>query len=119
VRPADEFVPAGDRTVTVTVVHISPTSPSTGPAGKRVTTSDPKQVRSIVRIFNGLNVFPPAALNPGGCPGPGKVVYRVAFSSSPTAAPDVVATVGRCGGVDVTVHGRRAPLSTTIKRKRS
>jgi len=23
--------------------------------------------------------------------------------------PDIVATIGKCGGPDVTVHGRRAP----------
>ena len=105
-RPADEFVPATDRTVTVSVVHISPASPSSGPIGKRVTTADPTLVQPLIRTFNQLHVTPPPSPSPGGCPGPGKVEYRVAFSSSPTATPDAVATIGRCGGVDVTVNGR-------------
>lgn len=105
-RPTDEFVPTTDRTVIVSVVHISPASPSNGPIGKRVTTSDPRLVQPIVHTFNQLHVTPPPAPNGGGCPGPGTVEDRVTFSSSPTATPDVVATVGRCGGVDVTVNGR-------------
>jgi len=103
-RPADEFVPTADRTVIVTVIHISRPSRPAGPFGKRVTTSDPKLVQPLVRTFNRLHVIPPEP-NPGGPPGCGSVVYRVAFSTSSTATPDVVATVGRCGGVDVTVNG--------------
>jgi len=105
-RPTDEFVPTTDRTVTVSVVHISPASPSNGPIGKRVTTSDPRLVQTIVQTFNALHVTPPGPPNPGGPSGCGTVLYRVGLSATPTARPDVVATVGRCGGVDVTVNGR-------------
>ncbi len=107
-RPADEFVPTTDRTVTVSVVHISPASPSNGPIGKRVSISDPTMVQPIARTFNGLHVTPPSGPNPGGPPGCGSVLYRVGFSATPTARPDVVATVGRCGGIDVTTNGRAA-----------
>jgi hypothetical protein len=107
-RPTDEFVSTTDRTVTVSVVHISPASPSNGPIGKRVTTSDRKLVQPIVQTFNQLHVPRPQTPNPGGPHGCVSVLYRVAFSSSPTATPDVVATVGRCGGVDVIVNGRAA-----------
>ncbi|MGO9874622.1 MAG: hypothetical protein ACLPVY_12575 [Acidimicrobiia bacterium] len=105
-RPTDEFVPTTDRTVTVSVVRISPASPANGTIGKRVSTSDPTLVQPIVQTFNALHVTPPAEPNPGGPPGCGTVLYRVAFSATLTARPDVVATVGRCGGVDVTVNGR-------------
>jgi hypothetical protein len=106
-RPADEFVPATDRTVTVSVVHISPANPSTGPIGKHVTTSDQKLVQPLITTFNHLHVPAPSGPLPGGPPGCGTVVYRVAFSSSPTATPDIVATVAGCGAVNVTVNGRR------------
>jgi len=105
-RPTNEFVPTTDRTVTVSVVHISPGSPSNGPIGKRVSTSYPTLVEPIVRTFNGLHVPPPPEPNPGGPAGCGSVLYRVGFSATPLATPDVVATVGACGGVDVTVNGR-------------
>ena len=107
-RPTEEFVPPTDRTVTVSVVHISLANPTTGPIGKRVSTSDPKLVQPIVRTFNELHVTPPPAPNPGGGPCNGTVVYRVAFSASPTASPAILATVGICGGLAVTVNGRAA-----------
>jgi hypothetical protein len=43
--------------------------------------------------------------------GPGsmnEVEYRLEFASSPTATPDIVATLF-CYEMTVTVHGRRAP----------
>jgi hypothetical protein len=36
-------------------------------------------------------------------------VYQVSFATSAHASPDLVATVGGCGGVGVTVGGRPAP----------
>jgi hypothetical protein len=104
-RPADEFVRTTDRTVTVSVVHISPAHPSTGPIGKHVTTSAQNLVQPLITTFNHLHVPAPSGPNPGGPPGCGTVVYRVAFSSSPTAIPDVVATVAGCGGLNVSVNG--------------
>jgi hypothetical protein len=106
-RPADEFVSARDRVVTVTVVHVFPAG---SPRGKRVVTSDPKLVQPIVRAFNRLRVAPPARLS-HGCPPitERSVSYRVAFATSTTAAPDIVATIGKCRGLDVMVRGHRAP----------
>ena len=102
-RPANEFVPAADTVVTLTVVHLR------GVIGKRVVTADPKLVQPIVHAFNALRVSPPDVTH--GCPpiGSRAVSYRVAFASSTRAAPDVVATIGKCTGVDVTVRGRAAP----------
>lgn len=109
-RPADEFVPATDPTVIVSVVHMPVGTSSTGTVGQRVTTSDAHLVQPIVRAFDGLPVAPPSGRFGMGCEVPGTVVYRVAFRSSPAAAPDVVGTVGNCGQVDVTVNGRAAPI---------
>lgn len=105
-RPADEIARERDRVVTVTVVH---TFQPGSPAGKRVVTSDPKLVRPIARAFNRLRVAPPYEAH--GCPAMGTrtVSYRVAFSTTAAAVPDVVATIGKCGGPDVTVRGDRAP----------
>ena len=104
-RPADEFVPASDRFVTVSGVH--PYEPG-APVGRHVTTSDPKLVGPIVRAFNQLRVEPPGILH--GCPAMSdrSISYRVEFAASATAEPDVVATFGSCGGA-VTVHGKNAP----------
>jgi hypothetical protein len=37
------------------------------------------------------------------------VSYRVAFAPSAKAASELVATIGKCGGIGVTVGGRSAP----------
>jgi len=108
-RPSIEFVPSIDRTVTVTVIHIGLGTPTSGAIGEHVITSNPTLVRRIEATFNGLHVEPPPAPNPGGCPGPGTVEYRAAFTTTTTARPDLIVTVGRCGDVNVTVNGRTAP----------
>jgi hypothetical protein len=102
-RPADELVPATDRVVMLTVVHLR------GAIGKRVVATDPKLVQPIVRAFNALRVFPPDQQY--SCPaiGANAVSYRVGFAASTTAVPDIVASIGPCGGVSVTVGGRTAP----------
>jgi hypothetical protein len=41
--------------------------------------------------------------------GPHTVSYRVAFATSAAAAPGVVASIGKCGSVGVTVNGHPAP----------
>jgi hypothetical protein len=111
-RPANEFVPATNATVIVTVVHMPVGTSSTGRVGKQVTTSDPQLVQPIVRAFNGLPVVPP----PGrfgfgkGCEVAGTVVYRVAFVTATAATADVAGTVGNCGQVEVTVNGKAAAM---------
>ena len=102
-RPANEVVGAADKVVIVTVVHID------GSIGKRVVVTDPKVVQPIVRAFNQLRVSPPEG--PHGCPPMGEhtVSYQVAFATSATAPPDVVASIGKCGNIGVTVKGRPAP----------
>jgi hypothetical protein len=105
-RPANEIVSSRDRTVIVSVVHVFEQG---SPVGKRVVTSDPKLVQPIVRIFNRLRVEPPGFAH--GCPAIGEhsVSYRIEFATAPTAKPDIVATIGKCGGPGVTVDGRAAP----------
>jgi hypothetical protein len=105
-RPADEFVPARDRVVTVRVIH--PYEPGK-PVSKTVVVSDPKVVGPIVRSFNALRVSPPLEVH--SCPPLRAIsaVYEVAFSASVHASPDLVASIGGCGGVSVRVGGRPAP----------
>jgi hypothetical protein len=87
------------------VVHAFPA----GSTGRRVVTSDPKSVRGVVRAFNQLRVEPPKSIH--SCPPitEHSVSYRVEFAASATAAPDIVATVGACGGAQVAVRGHAAP----------
>jgi hypothetical protein len=105
-RPANEFVPASDHVVTVSVVREYAQRGSR--VIKRVVASDPKLVEPIVRAFDALRVSPDSVHS---CPPitTRTVSYHVAFSPSPKAPPDVVATIGKCGGVGVTVAGRPAP----------
>jgi hypothetical protein len=93
-RPAGDFVPPRDRVVTLTVLH--PYAKGS-PPGKRVVTSDPKLVEPIVRSFNQLRVRAPQPFYECGSLTAHSVSYRVAFSTSPTAAPDVVAGTSQCG----------------------
>jgi hypothetical protein len=104
-RPTDEFVAARDRSVIVSVIH---SGGGSGRVGKRVVSSDPKLVQPIVDTFNRLPVEPPNSVY--HCPsiGPRTVSYRVAFAPAPTAPPDLVATIGKCGPVEVIVNGRSA-----------
>ena len=105
-RPANEFVPARDRVVTVRVVH--PYEPGK-PVSKTVVVTDPKLVDPIVRSFNALRVSPPDEVH--GCPPLRSIsaVYEVSFATSAHARPDLVASIGGCGGVSVTIAGRPAP----------
>jgi hypothetical protein len=104
-RPADEYVSAVDRTVIVTVLHPYEAG---SPRGRRTATSDAKLVRPVVRAFNRLKVEPGSVES---CPATrGRTLaYEVAFATSPTATPDVIATIGNCGGPAVAVRGHRAP----------
>jgi hypothetical protein len=116
-RLANEYVPAQDHVVTVTVVHASRTSPHVATAATLI---DP-----VIRTFNDLRVNPP--LGPHGFIECGTmsastVSYEVAFSTTRTSTPDLVAGVGQCGGVSVTVHGHKElalqddRFSTTVAR---
>jgi hypothetical protein len=108
-RPRAEFVRTNERTVIVTVIHSGFGLPAGGTIGKRVVTSDPKLVQPIVRTFDRLRIYPPGGVTECGALSAHPVVYRVAFAASPTSTPEVVATVGRCGSVQVIVGGRDAP----------
>ena len=112
-KPSDEYVPARDRFLIVTVVH----SGRSGRIGKRVVTSDPKLVQLVVRTFNGLPIEPPNIVH--GCPPSGRrtVSYRVAFASASTAPPDLVATAGKCGAVEVVVNGRAVPVLDDLPKQ--
>jgi hypothetical protein len=101
-RPANEYVPAQDHVVTVTVVHASGTSPHVATAATLI---DP-----VIRTFNDLPVDPPPAPHgfiECGPMGANTVSYEVAFSTTRTSTPDLVAGVGQCGAVSVTVHGHK------------
>jgi len=98
-RPADEFVGARDQAVILTVVHV------TGPVVKRVVATDANLVQPIVRAFNQMRVYPPDVQT--SCPpmGPDTVSYHLGFLTSPYASPDLVASIGACGGVGITIDG--------------
>jgi hypothetical protein len=102
-RPANEFVSGKDRVVIVTVVRID------GRLGKRVVVTARSVVESIVSAFNRLRVSAPEDMH--GCPpmGSHSVSYRVAFAASPKASPDIIASIGKCSSVGVTVKGHAAP----------
>jgi hypothetical protein len=102
-RLPDELVPARDRVVILTVVHVG------GVPGKRVVVTDQSLVRPIVRAFNRLRVSPPREIYGCGLIGPHTVSYQIGFTTSPTATPRIVATIVKCGHVGVTVDGRAAP----------
>jgi len=93
-RPTADFVPPRDRVVTLTVLH---PFPSGSPPGKRVVASDPKMIERIARAFNQLRVAAPQKFYECGLITSHSVSYRVAFSTTRSAAPDVVAWTSQCG----------------------
>src|SRR6185437_10603843 len=107
-RPANEFVPAKDRAVTVRVIRAY-NQRGGNPVAKTVVSSDPNVVGPIVRAFNALAVSPPNAFH--SCPviTTQTVDYKVAFSTAPNAKPDITAAVGKCNGVIVSIRRRPAP----------
>jgi len=102
-RPADEFLHASDQVV-VTVLHVASVP------GKRVVVTDPGQVATIVRAFNQLHVVPSSLGVKYGCPPLTRrtVSYQVGFGAA-RDTPTMVATLGQCGPIGVTVDGRGAP----------
>jgi hypothetical protein len=112
-RPADERVSGRDRVAIVTTIHVYEPGK---PIGKRVVATTARLVQPIVDTFNRLAVEPPPGkFGLGGCGfiGNDAVEYRVAFASSPTASPDVVATIPPCGAIGVSVDGHAAPALTS------
>jgi len=103
-RPANEYASAQDHVVVVT--YFTESLGKENVQRRRVVTA-PKQVAQLVTVFNQLRVMPPNASF--HCP-PSSGVYRLAFSRSISTAPDVVAEVGNCRFVNVTINGRTAPL---------
>ena len=87
-------MPPRDRVVTLTVLHPYPTG---SPAGKRVVTSDPKLIEPIAHAFNQLRVVAPQTFYECGLITSHSVSYRVAFSTTRSAAPDLVAWTSQCG----------------------
>lgn len=103
-RPADEYGSARDHVVVVT--YLTESLGEDHVHRRRVVTA-PKQVAQLVTVFNQLRVMPPNAVF--HCP-PSSGAYRLAYSTAVAAAPDVVAEVGNCRFVNVTINGRPALL---------
>jgi hypothetical protein len=90
-RPAHERIPAGERRLRVTVGRHS------------LLVTSRSQIRQVVRLLNALPAAQPGAVN---CPADMGIRVRLAFRPRPAVA--VVDTTG-CGGVTLTLHGRRQP----------
>jgi hypothetical protein len=110
VRPADERVPSGVRTITIRHAR----SQGIAPVSRRLT--QPAQVSKVVRWFNALPLFRPSALT-YHCP---LILYRpptvITFLSARNRALATATVVGSgtggpCGsGIAVTVRGRPEPM---------
>jgi hypothetical protein len=113
-RSASELVSPRDRVLIASTIHENEPGK---PVGKHVLVTDPKLMRPIVKAFNDTRLE--AAPDPFGgfreC-GPGglhDIEYRLEFAPSPTAKPDIVATLS-CGLMTVTVNGHPAPLLQSL-----
>ena len=107
-RPADEFVSPRDRVVILSTIHAYEPGK---PVGKRAVVTDVQLLKPIANAFNRLRLEPARGTFAGhecGFIGLHDIIYRLAFATSPIAAPDVVATL-HCNAVSVTVNGRPAP----------
>jgi len=101
-RTADEHVPAADHVVIVSVFQeFQPGEPVL----RRVVVSDPAKVAEITRAFDGLPVTPPGPVANCVALRSHTTAYRIAFATSPTAPPDLVATDAICNPIRVTVGG--------------
>jgi hypothetical protein len=105
VRPDVEVVGASDSTVSILVLHAFPAG---RPAIRRVVVTG-ASARAIVRAFNELRLQPMNLVH--GCPAITRrsISYRIGFARSAHSKDDVVAVLGPCGDVGVTIGGRRAP----------
>jgi hypothetical protein len=99
VRPAAEFVDARDHTVVIRVLY--PYRRGTPTIRRAVVTG--AAADDLARTFNALRVAPVGAVH--GCPALTRrsLGFELRFAES-----NIVAARGPCGGVDVTVHGKRA-----------
>ncbi len=104
VRPASELVGPRDRVVVIRVLHAYPAGRP--PVRQFVATGE--AARAIERSFNDLRVEPPGVVH--GCPAIGSrnISYEISFAESAGAPADIVAGLGPCGVVAVTVHGKTA-----------
>jgi hypothetical protein len=100
-RSAAEYVPAGMRAVTITASYASLAAPRT--VSKTFTSA--ALIGRLAAMLNGAYASPGGETN---CPME-RVSYKLAFAPSRTAAPYLVATVGGCGFVAVTVAGHQQP----------
>jgi hypothetical protein len=104
-RPADEFVSDRDQVATITRTQGWAPPRNDG----RIVVTNQQYLRTLVAAFNQLRVGPPVRSYSCSVIDATTVAYSVAFSVSPGASPDVVAGVGGCDGVGVTVNGHPAP----------
>ncbi|MGO9875421.1 MAG: hypothetical protein ACLPVY_16650 [Acidimicrobiia bacterium] len=100
-RPANEYVSAQDHVVVVTFIP-----QVDGPVARHRIITAHEQVALLVTVFNQLRVMPPDANF--GCP-ISSGAYRLAYSKSVGVTPDVIAEVGTCRFVTVTIDGHSAP----------
>ena len=103
-RPADEFVPAHDHAVVISVIRVFQPGK---PIARRVVVTDPAKVSAIAQTFDVLSVAPPGLVFNCYMLSSSAVSYRIAFATSSTAKPDLVATAAPCSVTVVTVDGQR------------
>jgi hypothetical protein len=115
-RPADELVSPRDHVMILSTIHAYEPGK---PVGKHIVVTDARLVDPIVKAFNSARVEAPTGplgTHECGFVGSNAIVYRIAFTASPTATPDVVATL-QCYAVSVTVNGRAAPPLENISEQ--
>jgi hypothetical protein len=115
-RPDDEFVSPRDHVMILSTIHAYE---SGKPVGKHLIVTEANLVRPIVTAFNSARVEPPAGtlrFRECGYIGLHDIVYRIAFATTATATPDVVATL-QCAAISVTVNGRPAPSLQTLSEQ--
>jgi hypothetical protein len=107
-RAAAELVSARDRVLIASTIHAYEPGKR---VGKHVVVTDPKLMRPIVSAFNATRLAPapdPFGFGECGFVGLHDIVYRLEFASSPTATPDIVATLS-CYVISVTASGHAEP----------
>lgn len=100
-RSPAEYIPAGIHAVTITASY-------SGPAGPRTVSRTFTSAALAGRLAAMLNGAHASAGGYANCPAE-LVSYKLAFAPSPGAVPYLVATVGSCAIVPVTVAGHQQP----------